>query len=95
MSVPLKYPLPAFLTGIMTPKAYSHWVVSKAYDVRHDDILRNKRFARDYSETDYGNLIHEAAVRCLGVDPFTGEALRFDLVNETPRAKARGIFSMA
>jgi hypothetical protein len=86
----LKYPLPAFLKGVQTPRAYSHWVVGKSADVYRRDCMRKRPFALNSSQGEYGNEIHEAVIEGNGIDPFTGDSLRYDLIDKYDPVKARG-----
>jgi hypothetical protein len=86
----LKYPLPAYLNGELTPYRYSRWVCMKSATVRNRDLRLGRPFAKILSHEDYGNALNEAVIACNGIDPFTGEKLRFDLVGKFDPAKAVG-----
>ena len=77
-----KYPLPSFLQGICTPSRYIKWLMNKADTLRKRDVKRGKSYTRQYALQDYKEKIHEAIV-CNGPnDPYTGEALRWDLMGK-------------
>lgn len=86
----LKYPLPAYLKGVQTPYVYSHWVVGKSATVYRRDCRRKRPYALKSSQGEYGDAIHEAMIAGNGIDPFTGDRLRFELIDKYDPVKARG-----
>jgi hypothetical protein len=84
------YPLPEYLKGIWTALYYGRWLTRKANEARRHDLERKSPFPAIHSQKDYRRLIHEAMLTGNGVDPFTGESLRFDLVLSYDAIKARG-----
>ncbi len=86
----LKYPIPDFLSDIMTPKEYSGWIVDKAYDVHHRDMLRKSPWLIKNPSLRYGAVIHEAVIAGNGIDPFTKDHLRFDLIHSWDPQRASG-----
>jgi hypothetical protein len=86
----LKYPLPSFLKSELTPYAYSRWVCKKAHTVRDGDCELKRPFAATLSTEDYGSVINEAVIAGRGIDPFTGDTIRFDLLGAYDPVKAHG-----
>jgi hypothetical protein len=86
----LKYPLPAFADGELTPHEYSHWVVGESADAYRRDCVKMRPFALKSSQKQCGNVVHEAVIAGNGIDPFTGARLRYDLVHTYDPIKARG-----
>jgi hypothetical protein len=84
------YSVPEFLKSIWTPLEYGRWLTRKANEARRHDLARKSDFAADHSQKDYRRLIHEAVLAGNGVDPFTGDTLRFDLALTYDSKKARG-----
>jgi hypothetical protein len=84
------YPLPEFLKGVWTKLYYGRWLSRKANEARRHDHERKSPFAARYSQKEYRHLIHDAMLAGNGIDPFTGEPLRFDLEPAYDFQKARG-----
>jgi hypothetical protein len=85
-----KYPLPDFLNGVWTRLYYGTWLTRKANEARRHDLERKSPFAARYSQKEYRNMAHEAVVAGNGIDPFTGDTLRYDLALTYDAIKARG-----
>jgi hypothetical protein len=89
MPVHYKYPLPSLLEGIATVSQYDKWLNNKADTLRRHDLKMKRPFARECSKAVYKQKIHEAIMNSDGKDPFTGDVLRWDLVEEW-KSKGKG-----
>jgi hypothetical protein len=74
-----KFLLPPFLSGFMTVRAYNNWLDAKAHKLFVRDKKLGKAFAFSATQARYKELIHAAAQNGQ-FDPYTGDALRWDLV---------------
>jgi hypothetical protein len=86
----VKYSLPSFLEGMLTERAYGLWVSKIAMAALRHDRERKRPFAANTSRSEYGKIVHEAVIAGNGTDPFTGDRLRFDLVDTYDFRKALG-----
>ena len=78
MSIPT-YDLPELLRGKCDEKTYRRWLHKKAQaHVRRD----KKRFNKRVLISEYKKAIHKAVIECRGVDSYTGEELRWDLISK-------------
>jgi hypothetical protein len=84
------YPVPDFLKATFTQIEFGRWLTRKANEARRHDIERKSPFAARYSQKDYRRLVYEAVLAGNGIDPFTGDILRFDLSLTYDAIKARG-----
>jgi hypothetical protein len=75
-----RYPIPAFLEGRCAPKTYSKWLRVKADCLLRRDKKRGKPYAAAATQGMYAQKIHEAVVQNGGRDPYTGEALAWELI---------------
>ena len=71
------YPVPTVLKGIVEPADYRRWIRVKATAHAKRD---RKRWRITLSISAYKQAIHRAACEHDGTDPYTGEALRWDLL---------------
>lgn len=85
-----KYPLPAFLDGILDQESYERWLKRKAAAHCKRD---RKRGNASISQESYRLAIHHAVVRSGGLDEYTGAELNWKLVstynNERSKAERR------
>jgi hypothetical protein len=66
-----KYPLPSFLTGIITQEAYDRWLSRRSIaHVKRDKKRGNTTVINEA----YKKAIHLATVDSAGLDEYTGEA---------------------
>lgn len=72
-----KYPLPPFLSGVVTQEKYTRWLSAKA--TAH--VKRDKRHRPEITTEMYKVLIHQAVIRSDGTDAYTGEALDWSLLS--------------
>jgi hypothetical protein len=91
-----KYPLPPFLAGLITQKAYVRWLGRKSIAHVKRDKKRGNTTALNEA---YKRAIHLAAVDSAGLDEYTGEALDWHLVSKydndeskTHRRKYKALF---
>jgi hypothetical protein len=71
------YPLPVALQGKVELAAHRRWIhVKAAAHVKRD----KKRWGRSLSISSFKQAIHQAVLLHDGTDPYTGEALRWDLL---------------
>lgn len=81
-----KYPFPAFLDGVITPAAYARWLHRKA--VAH--VVRDrKRGNATATNKVYKQAIHRAVMLSKGLDAYTGEQLRWDLISTYDNAQSK------
>ncbi|MDD5674055.1 MAG: hypothetical protein PHC61_07830 [Chitinivibrionales bacterium] len=73
-------PPPAYLNGILTKFQYHKLLHSRADSLHRRDQKLKRRCAQRYSIADYKQKIHEAFVSGGQFDPYTGQALRYDLI---------------
>ena len=77
-----KYPLPSRLEGVCSVVKYHKLLRCKADELQKRDKRIGRVFDREFSQADYKMKIHAAMMACDGTDPYTGDALRFDLMGE-------------
>lgn len=72
-----KYPLPEVLSGKVAHADYRKWIhVKAAAHVKRD----KKRWNRSLTISSYKQAIHQAVLQHDGSDPYTGEALQWELL---------------
>jgi hypothetical protein len=74
------YTLPAFLEGRCTQAIYTKWLNNKAWILLKRDKKRRKPYAASATRRTYKQLIHQAIVEAGEYDPFTGDALAWELI---------------
>jgi hypothetical protein len=74
-----KYQLPEFLSGVVEQFAYDRWLARKAAGHVKRDRRRGNAVAMIES---YKVAIHKAVGLCGGIDDYTGEKLRWDLIGK-------------
>jgi hypothetical protein len=79
---PQKYFLPKFLAGVITEAAYLRWLRRKSSHLYHSDVNEKRNCAKNSTARLYKALIHQAILDNGLLDPFTGDALRYDLLSE-------------
>jgi len=95
MPVITKYPLPPILVGVCGAPKYHKWLRCKADQLQKRDKKLNRPCAQKLSQADYKMKIHEAVMTNDGLDPYSGDRLRWDLIGkwgdnaETPLMKRR------
>jgi hypothetical protein len=73
-----KYPLPTFLEGTITQAAYLRWLSRKSIaHVKRDKRRVNYKVVNEA----YKIAIHAATTDSRGLDEYTGEPLRWDLIS--------------
>lgn len=73
------YGLPPFLEGVCSVSDYKRWLQRKSTaHVKRD----RKRGVASASIAIYKREIHEAVLRCQGLDAYTGLPLRWDLISK-------------
>jgi hypothetical protein len=85
-----KFLLPSYLQSVRTQAEYNYWVCTKAERLRNNDIATKRPLDTIPTHEEYDQEVNRAAVACNGIDPFTGEKLRFDLIDLYDEEKARG-----
>jgi len=76
---PRKYAIPESLAGVVNQAAYERWLARKAdAHVKRD----RKRGNSAATEESYKIAIHKAVVMSGGIDAYTGEKLRWDLISK-------------
>jgi hypothetical protein len=75
------YPLPSFLEGRCTHSIYVKWLNNKADTLIKRDKKRGKPYAATATESTYKKEIHKAVLNGGELDPYTGEALAWELIS--------------
>jgi hypothetical protein len=75
-----KYPLPPYLSGVLSVSTYDKWLNCKADSLRTRDLRLKRPFPKTCSKAVYKQKIHAAILASGGKDPYTGDALRWGLV---------------
>jgi hypothetical protein len=78
---PQLYFLPSFLNGIISEARYRRWLNRKASHLYHNDVRQKRPCALNSSARQYKALIHKAILDNGLFDPFTGELLRWELLD--------------
>jgi hypothetical protein len=78
----IKFYLPPALEGVITEPAYRLWLRKKSLSVCNRDKKDKRPCAQNATRAVYAEKIHEAVCRNPRNDPFTGEALRWDLIRK-------------
>jgi hypothetical protein len=55
-----KYTLPSFLSGVLTPAAYSKWLTNRSRILLWRDQKNRKPYAASSTKAEYRSLIHDA-----------------------------------
>lgn len=76
-----KYPLPLFLEGRITPTVYYRWLHIKAATLLKRDKKRRKAYASGATDAVYKEIIHKAVTDGGQNDPYTGDALAWELIS--------------
>jgi hypothetical protein len=86
------YPLPGFLEGRLSHSVYVKWLNNKADTLLKRDKKRGKPYAAAATKCVYKDKIHEAVIHGGERDPFTGEALCWELIStwDTKRKQPDG-----
>jgi hypothetical protein len=63
-----------------TIETYEKWLEKRGNEIYKRDLARSRPFALSGSVSLYKQNIHEAVVNSGGIDPYTGELLRWDLI---------------
>jgi hypothetical protein len=82
MPVIVKYPLPDFLRGVCSELEYHKWLDCKAKALHKRDLRLKRPYAQKLSVMAYKEKIHAAVLANDGTDPYTGDALRWDLIGK-------------
>jgi hypothetical protein len=81
-----KYPLPGFLSGVVSQEIYSRWLSRKA--AAH--IKRDKKRGNTTAVNEaYKMAIHQAVVESDGRDEYTGEELAWSLISRYDNAESK------
>lgn len=84
--MPVLYPLPAFLNEVMTRERYARWLHHKAAaHVKRD----RKRVTWPVTVSAYKTAIHAAVEASGGLDFYTGERLRWELISTYDNAESK------
>jgi hypothetical protein len=75
-----QYPLPSFLQGKCEHAVYCKWLRNKADTLLKRDKRRGKPYALAVTKAVYKDAIHRAVIKCDGRDPYTGEALAWEII---------------
>jgi hypothetical protein len=82
MPVTVKYPLPGFLRDVCSELVYHKWLDCKADALHKRDLRLGRQYAKKLSVMAYKEKIHAAVQANDGTDPYTGDALRWDLIGK-------------
>jgi hypothetical protein len=80
MPISHKYPLPPLLSGILSVSAYDKWLNCKADSLRTRDLRLKRPFPRTCGKAIYKQKINAAILASDGKDPYSGDALAWDLL---------------
>lgn len=84
--MPMTYPLPDFLNGVVTREKYIRWLQRKA----QAHVIRDrKRVTWPVTVSAYKAAIHAAVVASGGVDFYTGEPLNWELISTYDNAGSK------
>ena len=75
--MPRKHTLPGFLVGVVCPEAYERWLSRKA--AAH--VKRDRKRGYNCAAAAYKEAIHAAVLVSEGLDAYTGENLRWELIS--------------
>jgi len=78
----IKYPLPSFLEGRCTHPVYIKWLSNKGDSLFKRDLKRHKPYAANASLSRYKEIIHKAVMDGGQYDPYTGDALAWELISK-------------
>jgi len=84
---PAIYPLPPFLQGVCTPAQYEKWLLTRAKELYKRDKKMGRACAVQSSRSLYRRAIHAAACASGPLDPYTGDALTWNLIGKWDAAK--------
>ena len=87
MPTPSKYPLPSYLVGVVSSAVCQHWIIHHAKYLFSLDKIRKFPCAVNGSCRLYRDAIFEAMGRAGPSDPYTGDAMRWDLIGQYPHTK--------
>lgn len=76
-----RYPMPSFLKGRCEPGVYGKWLHNKADTLLKRDKKRGKPYAVLATRATYKDAIHRVITAGALLDPFTGEALAWELIS--------------
>jgi len=85
----IKYHLPEFLQGRITEPMYDKWLNAKANTLRQRDLKNKRAFAVANSKAMYKEKIHAAVVANGQYDPYTKDALQWELISTWDAKKAK------
>jgi hypothetical protein len=83
------FPLPALLTGLMSPAEYNELVRVKAWALLKRDRKRKLPLALTNSIASYKAMVNSAIAAGGPFDPYTGERLRWDQIGTWDPKKAK------
>jgi hypothetical protein len=85
------YFLPAFLENVITDLQYRTWLTRKAKYIIAQDRERKRACVMGATARLYKKLIHKAVCEAGRFDPFTGQALQWELVRTWDDTKVKNI----
>jgi hypothetical protein len=85
----IKYHLPDFLKGRIPEHVYDNWLNERANTLRHRDIKKNRPYAVATTKGQYKEKIHKAVNEAGQFDPYTGDALQWELISTWDSEKAK------
>jgi hypothetical protein len=85
-----KYPLPSYLAGTTSQDHYNKWLDRKALALFLRDKRRKRPYALAATRQLYKQKLHDTVMANASVDPFTGDALRWDLIHKWDPKKNKG-----
>lgn len=78
----LKYPVPSYLVATTSQADYDAWLNNKSANLLRKDKRRNRPCGRNATLSMYKAGIHRAVCNGNGLDPYTGDTLRFDQIHQ-------------
>ncbi len=73
--------LPEFLDGVVSQEAYAAWIKGRARQLFQRDKQRKQPYVKTANWYLYREKIHEAVVICGTFDRYSGDTLRWELIN--------------
>ena len=87
-SFPALYLLPPFLEGVCMLAQYSKWLLTRAKELYRRDKKMGRACAMQSSRSLYRKAIHAAVWASGPLDPYTGDALKWDLIGTWDTTKS-------
>ncbi len=87
---PFPFTVPEILQPQVSQATYRQWLNVKTSSLRKRDLLNHKPFANATPRKVYMQKLHTAVIAAGLLDPYSGDALRWDLIGTWDPAAAKG-----